>query len=170
MFTLPCNPMSPADELLPPTQPYAGAGAAGCFSTSVSDRLFLKPSAGMHGKGALRLAADETAGGSTAETGKPAYRPSALPTGLRPLDCHSSFRRRLHYLVQPCLSCPTGKAFFDVRALMQKDDQRPLVLHRRCASAGQSGQRHSQSRRRRYGRQALEALRTGLATDAANKL
>ncbi|SFI93096.1 YheC/D like ATP-grasp [Paenibacillus sp. UNC496MF] len=108
--------------LLPETEPYEGAGQLARLLARHPGGLFLKPAAGMHGKGALRLLAD--AEGWRADGRDRHNRPLARRFRTREaagawLD---RFASAAPYLVQPCLRLTDeeGRAF-DVRALLQKD-------------------------------------------------
>ncbi|NBD26090.1 YheC/YheD family endospore coat-associated protein [Paenibacillus glycinis] len=109
---------------LPETQPYEGAARLEALLERHPAGLFLKPSAGMHGKGALRLLADGDGWRIDGRDrhNRPLARRFADGSALgRWID---RFASAAPYLVQPCLELTDGEGrSFDVRALMQKDGE-----------------------------------------------
>ncbi|MFC4809278.1 YheC/YheD family protein [Paenibacillus sp. GCM10023250] len=108
--------------LLPETEPYSDAGRLARLLGSHPGGLFLKPAAGMHGKGALRLLAD--AEGFRADGRDRHNRP--LARRFRDWEAAGAwldrFASAVPYLVQPCLRLTDEEGrVFDVRALLQKD-------------------------------------------------
>ncbi|MFC5647616.1 YheC/YheD family protein [Paenibacillus solisilvae] len=125
---------------LPATYRYDGPEQLHALMHHYPKGLFIKPSAGMHGKGALRIRSDlkgyELDGRNAAN--QPISRRFAEPQDAS--DFIARFIRSTVYIIQPYLelSDEEGRAF-DVRALIQKDDRGVWVYTGSALREGQQG-------------------------------
>lgn len=107
---------------LPETQLYEDAAQLRRMFANYPRGLFLKPSAGMHGKGALRLLPE--ASGWRIDGRDRRNRPFAARFEQWPEMCEQIARivSSAPYIVQPCLQLTDEEQrSCDIRALMQKD-------------------------------------------------
>ncbi|MBM7565408.1 YheC/YheD family protein [Paenibacillus sacheonensis] len=111
---------------LPDTRLLEGAQQLSRLLDRYPAGLFLKPSAGSHGKGALRLLRNQDSDGWQLDGRDRLNRPLSLRfKGWNALSGWlERFTAAVPYLVQPCLNLTDEEDRpFDVRALIQKDER-----------------------------------------------
>ncbi len=158
-------------KILPPTYPYEGVEQLAVLEHQHPAGLFLKPSAGTHGKGVLRIR--RRSGGWELEGRDTANQ----PIGERFAEWHAAshfiarFIRTSTYIIQPYLQLLDEEGCaFDVRALIQKDEHGKWCFTGAALRKGTPGSVTANLSGGGKAVSALDALSDRFGPDSASKL